>query len=100
LLKRLEKLFGGSKDITIITDDFEQHQHRKYKESVKEKGYKALFRKEGYNVYFVNELRTSCRCNACAGDCNTFKECENPRPYCIDSNLRHGLVKRKTCSKL
>ena len=83
--------------------DFEQYQHRKFKEPVKGKGFRTLFRKAGYKVYLVDEFRTSCRCSNCESDdgiCKTFRECENPRPWRNGRILRHGLVKCKTCSRL
>jgi len=100
LLARFEKLFGGPEETIITIGDFEQRKHRKYKEPVKGKGFRTLFRKAGYSVYLVDEFRTSCRCSACGGECKTFRECQNPRPYRTVSVLRHGLVKCKTCSRL
>ncbi|GAB9468094.1 hypothetical protein Gpo141_00005420 [Globisporangium polare] len=61
-------------------------QHRKSKEPVKRKGFRTMFRKAGYSVYLVDELRTSC--SAC--ECKTFRVCTNPRPYRSGSTLRHG----------
>ena len=100
LLKRFQKLFGGPVETIIAIGDFEQRKHRKYKEPIKGKGFRTLFRKAGYGVYLVDEFRTSCRCSACGGECKTFRECLNPRPYRTGSVLRHGLVKCKTCSRL
>jgi len=68
MLSRFEKMFG-SPDKTIITvGDFEQRKHMKYKEPVKGKGFRTLFRKAGYDVYLVDEFRTSCRCSCCGGE--------------------------------
>ena len=102
LLKRFKKLFGSGKETIIAIGDFEQRQHRKFKEPVKGKGFRTLFRKAGYSVYLVDEFRTSCRCSACEehGECKTFRTCENPRPYRSGRILRHGLIKCKTCSRL
>jgi len=100
LLARFEKLFGGPEESIITIGDFEQRKHRKYKEPIKGKGLRTLFPKAGYSVYLVDEFRTSCRCSACGGECNTFREGQNPRSYCTGSVMRHGLVKCKTCSRL
>ena len=100
LLARFNKLFGGPDETIITIGDFEQRKHRKYKEPVKGKGFRTLFRKAGYGVYLVDEFRTSCRCSACSGECKTFRWCENPRPFRTGSVLRHGLVKCTTCSRL
>ena len=81
MLKRFEQLFGKPGDTIIGIGDFEQQQHRKFKEPVKGKGFRTLLRKQGYKVYLVNEFRTSCRCSACEGTCETFRHCKNPRPW-------------------
>ena len=105
LLNRFEKIFGKPEDVIIGFGDFEQYKHRKYKEPVKGKGFRSLFRKSGYKVYLVDEFRTSCRCSLCGskgveGKCSTFRECINPRPRKNNVIFRHGLVKCKTCSRL
>ncbi len=103
MLARFEKMFGSPEEIVIGFGDFEQKQHRKYKEPVKGKGFRALFRKAGYQVYLVDEFRTSCRCSVCEGETSTFRECVNPRPWRRAVQpvvIRHGLVKCKTCARL
>jgi transposase len=57
-------------------------------------------RKAGYDLFLVDEFRTSCHCSACHGECTTFRECDNPRPYRSGHILRHGLVRCKTCQRL
>lgn len=76
--------------------------HMKYKEPVKGKGFRTLFRKRGYKVYLVNEFKTSCRCSGCeGGECQTFRRCENPRLWRREETIkRHGLVEWKTCMRL
>lgn len=103
MLNNFYKLYGNPEETIIGFGDFEQYQHRKFKEPVKGKGFRSLFRKAGYKVYLVDEFRTSCRCSNCESDdgiCKTFRECENPRPWRNGRILRHGLVKCKTCSGL
>ena len=70
------------------------------KEPVKGKGFRTLLRKKGYEVYLVNEFRTSCRCNHCEGECKTFRKCSNPRPWKKNIITRHGLLECKTCNRL
>ena len=38
-----------------------------------------------------------CRCSSCEGECKTFRECDNPRPWKNNRIIRHGLIKCKTC---
>ena len=71
----------------------------KYLEPTKGKGFRDLFRKYGYDVYLVDEFRTSCRCSKCeGGECEKFREKLN-----IKTNskfLMHGLLRCKTCKVL
>ena len=64
MLSRFEELFGTPKEVVICIGDWEQKQHRKFKEPVKGKGFRTLFRKAGYKVYLVDEFRTSRKCSA------------------------------------
>jgi hypothetical protein len=103
LINNFCKLYGDPDNTMIGFGDFEQYKHRKFKEPVKGKGFRTLFRKAGYKVYLVDEFRTSCRCSHCEDDigiCKTFRECKNPRPWITNRIFRHGLVKCKTCSRL
>ena len=57
-----------------------------------------MFRKNEFDVYLVNEDKTSCRCFKCHGECTTFRDCNNPRPWKKDEIiLRHGLTMCKIC---
>jgi Putative transposase DNA-binding domain len=103
MLKRFEKLFGAADEAVVCIGDWEQRQHRRFKEPVKGRGFRTLFRRAGYKVYLVDEYHTSKKCSACSsadGVCSTFRMCDNPRPYKEGRILRHGLVKCKTCSRL
>jgi hypothetical protein len=52
-----------------------------------------LFRKNGFQVYLVDEFRTSCRCSNCeGGECSKFREIRNPKPAKNNSILSHGLL--------
>ena len=101
-IKRFQVAFGLPNQVVIGIGDYEQHQHRKYKEPVKGKGFRKMFRKAGYkDVYLVDEHRTSCRCHNCkdvvkdseivGGLCQPFRMCKNPRPWKKEENIiRHG----------
>jgi hypothetical protein len=98
--QRFESIFGKPEDTIIGFGDYEQKSHMKYKEPVKGKGFRNLFRRYGYLVFLVKEFRTSCRCSACGGECATFRKCLNPRPWKDNVILRHGLLECKTCERL
>ena len=103
MLKRFEKLFGPPDEVVICIGDWDQRQHRRFKEPVKGKGFRNLFRRARYKLYLGDEFRTSCRCSFCESDhgvCSTFREVDNPKPFREGRILRHGLVKCSTCSRL
>jgi hypothetical protein len=92
------KIFGKPEDVVICAGDWEQKQHMKYKEPIKGRGIRKLFRQNGYKIYLVDEFRTSCKCSKCeGGSCEKFMVRENPKPYKSGNILVHGLTKCKTC---
>ena len=111
-LTRFKAIFGPPDQVVIGIGDYEQHQHRKFKEPVKGKGFRQMFRRAGYkNVYLVDEHKTSCKCYNCGdlvkgneivgGQCQKFRRCQNPRPWKKEEQiLRHGLLMCQTCQKL
>ena len=100
LINNFKKIFGKSEETIVIFGDFEQKQHMKYKEPIKGKGMRTLFRQNNYKTYLVNEFRTSCMCSICKteiGRCEKFQIRKNPKPYKSGNILVHGLIKCQTC---
>ena len=60
MLARFEKLFGKPEETIIAFGDWAQKKHMKFKEPVKDIGFRSLFRKARYKVLMVDEFRTSC----------------------------------------
>ena len=54
LLNRFESKFGSPKEVIIGFGDFEQRKHMKFKEPIKGKGMRTLFKKYGYKTYLVD----------------------------------------------
>ena len=78
----------------------EQKQHIKYKEPIKGKGMRTLFRQNNYKTYLVDEFRTSCTCSICKteiGRCEKFQIRKNPKPYKSGNILVHGAIRCKNC---
>jgi len=101
MMNNFKKIFGKPKDVIICAGDFEQKQHMKYKEPVKGKGIRKLFKDNGYKLYLVDEFKTSCMCSTCKteeGRCEKFKIRKNPKPYRSGDILVHGLLTCKKCS--
>ena len=96
MINNFKKKFGNEKEVIVCVGDYEQRKHMKYKEPIKGKGMRSLFRKNGFEIYLVDEFRTSCKCSKCeGGECNKFQIRENPKPYKFNLNLVHGLISCK-----
>lgn len=103
MINKFNEIFGDPKNTIVCIGDFEQKKHRKFKEPTKGKGFRTLFRRNGYKTYLVDEFRTSCKCSNCEkenGDCVQFRKCRNPKPKQNNSILRWGAIMCKTCSAL
>lgn len=100
MINRFKNIFGKPKDTIVCIGDWEQRKHRKFKEPIKGKGFRTLFRRNGYKVYLVDEFRTSCKCSKCEGNCEKFRKCRNPKPMKNDEIISHGLLMCKTCKGL
>lgn len=97
MINKFKKIFGDTRDVVVCFGDFEQQKHMKYKEPIKGKGIRTLFRKSGYDTYLVDEFRTSCKCCNCeGGDCEKFMIRENPKPWKNNYALVHGLLRCKS----
>ena len=76
MLENFAKIFGDRDSVVIGIGDWEQMKHHKFKEPTKGKGFRDLLRKKGYQVYLVDEFRTSCQCSFCQDDsakCEKFR---------------------------
>jgi hypothetical protein len=102
-ISRFKETFGGPEETFIGIGDWEQSQQMKWKEPTKGKGFRKLFRKAGYQVYLVDEYRTSVACSKCRGrdaKCEKFRYVPNPRPWKNEFILRHGLLRCNQCGTL
>ena len=101
LINQFKKIFGKPEETIVYFGDYEQRKHMKYKEAIKGKGMRTLFKKNGYKTYLVDEFRTSCKCSKCyGGSCEKFMIRENPKPYKNNLRLVHGLISCKSCSNV
>jgi len=101
LINRFTEIFGNPEETIVCFGDYEQRKHRKYKEPTKGKGFRDLFRRNGFKTYLVDEFRTSCKCSNCeGGDCVKFRRRRNPSPNKNNSILVHGALMCKTCRVL
>jgi hypothetical protein len=65
MINRFKKKFGPPKEVLIAFGDHQQKHQMRFHEPTKDIGLRRLFHRNGYEVYLVNEFRTSCRCYKC-----------------------------------
>ena len=81
MISNFRKMYGNPDEVVICIGDWEQRQQMKYKEPTLGIGMRSLLRKNKYNVYLVDEFRTSCKCSNCDGGvCEKYMVRKNPRP--------------------
>lgn len=98
MIKNFSQKFGSPKECIIGMGDWEQKQQMKFKEPTKGIGMRRLFRKYGYEVYLVDEFRTTCKCSICCNEttkCKKFMLRENPKPFKEGLRYVHGLLRCK-----
>ncbi|KAI8083441.1 hypothetical protein BDF21DRAFT_487002, partial [Thamnidium elegans] len=57
---------------------------------------RKMLRKEGFQVYLLDEYKISSICSYCKHQLETFKECISPKPYRRSNNPTvkcHGLLR-------
>ena len=93
MLKNFEKKFGSPKNVIIVIGDFDKKEGFKGKEPTICKRFRRLFRNFGYEVYLINEFRTSKLCNVCEHECENFLERKSKKPHNKDElTLCWGLL--------
>jgi len=97
MISDFRKMYGNPENVVICIGDWEQRKQMKYKEPTLGIGMRSLLRKNKYNVYLVDEFRSSCKCSKCNGGvCEKFMVRKNPRPNKDDMRLVHGLLRCKS----
>jgi hypothetical protein len=99
MISDFKKTYGNPENVVICIGDWEQRKQMKYKEPTLGKGIRTLFRKNNYNVFLVDEFRSSCKCSKCDGGiCEKFMVREHPNKKKNKDEFRliHGLLRCKS----
>ena len=97
MINQFKKTFGNPEEVVICIGDWEQRKQMKFKEPTIGKGIRTLFRKNNYNVFLVDEFRTSCKCSNCDGGvCEKFRVRKHPNKKKDELRLIHGLLRCKS----
>lgn len=94
-LKGFRKKFGKPEEASVFIGDWDSGGHTlRGQISTKGKGFRKMFRQSGYQVYLVNEYRTSKTCPCCHLEISTFKRRLNPKPWKKENLITvHGLLR-------
>jgi len=85
MIKNFSNKFGKPDECTVILGDYDKGEHNmKGKEPIINRRIRKIFRNNGYNVYKINEFRTSKLCNKCESNCDTFHKRESEKPKDLD----------------
>lgn len=95
MMNRFKTVFGDPVNTVVLMGDFEQRQHMKFKEPTKGKSIRNTFKTFGYELYLVDEFRTSCKSFVNGNDAETFLLKSNPRPFREGIIKCHGLLRSK-----
>ena len=99
MINNFKKAYGDADNVVICIGDWEQRKQMKYKEPTLGKGIRTLFRKNNFNVFLVDEFRSSCKCSKCDGGvCEKFMVRTHPNKKKNKDELRliHGLLRCKS----
>lgn len=76
MIKNFENKYGKPENNIIILGDYDKKDHMKGKEPTITKRIRRIFRNHKYEVFLINEFRTSKLCYKCENECVNFKERE------------------------
>jgi len=99
-MNKFKNIFGGPEQCIIFVGNYSKTGHMKFKEPTKGKGFRELFRRYGYQLFLVDEFRTSCRCSRCGEVCSMFTEHRNPKPMRSNITRVRGALKCQKCNTM
>lgn len=94
-LNTFEELYGPPSSTVLCVGDWEQRQGISFgKAPTMGAGVRSWFRKRGYQVYLVDEYRTSITCNKCKSENEyNFLKRPDPRPWKSENQKVWGLAR-------
>jgi hypothetical protein len=95
MLKNFEKKFGPKENVLVIMGDYDKGSNNmKGKEPIICKKFRRLFKNKGYELYLINEFRTSKLCNECLEELEKFKMNPSKKPNNKgELRLCHGILR-------
>lgn len=104
MIKNFREKFGAPDNVLVCIGDWSRTQTPKNQEPTKGKSIRKLFRNAGYNIYLVNEFRTSKMSYLLENESNQemekYKKIPSPRPWQKGKLIKcHGLLRSKCVLK-
>ena len=94
LIKNFAAKYGNGDQVSVMVGDWSDGGRTlKNQASTKGIGFRDLFRQNGFEVFLLDEYKTSKLCPCCHGDASTFKRRQNPRPHRKGESIVHGLLR-------
>jgi len=99
MINHFKEKFGDHTKAFLAIGDWEQKQQMRFKEPTIGKGMRNIFRRAHYQVYLVDEFKTS-KMNYITKTINEkFRYKKNPKKYKKGEILCHGLLRSKNDNK-
>ena len=80
IIKNFKKKFGRPKECLLVFGDWSKEDNMKGKEPIISKKIKKIFKQQKYDVYMIDEYRTSKLCHKCCGECEGFLRRDSHKP--------------------
>lgn len=96
MINNFKNKFGNPNKTIVCFGDYEQKKHLKFSPPTKGIGMRTLFRKSGYQVYLVDEYKTSKINHYNLQENEKFRKRQNPRPWKTNIVKYHGLLRSKS----
>jgi len=94
MLNKFEEKFGKPEKIIVCIGNYSQ-THLRGTAPVKGKGYRKLFKDQGYNVFLIDEFRTSSLCHLCHNKLNMFhRKCDRKCKKSVEKKEPNDETKR------
>jgi hypothetical protein len=74
MLDNFEKKYGSKDEVMLVIGDYSEKSHKKGNEPTIIKRMRWLFKKRGYEIYLIDEFRTSKLCHICEHETDNFLE--------------------------
>lgn len=93
-IDKFKETYGGCERVSVIFGDWSPRGITfRGQECTKGKGFRKMFQRNGYEVFLLDEYRTSKVCPGCDGPVETFKRRRSPKPWKTNEVIVHGLLR-------